>query len=221
VSRVYFTDRDLGKRSHPGYVDRFHEDLTQPGLRIPLTADANLFAAAAELGKIVIWLQTFGERFADDHAGRPASPPRMAGPSQPHIPAAGAIPQSPQYMPDSIDYDSATRRLHVGGGYVENVPPEVWEYEVSGKHVLRQWFSYRKADRERPIIGDRRQPSKLGDIQPDHWLAEYTTELLNVIHVLGRLVELEPIQAELLDQICDGPLISSSEIESARGIIER
>jgi hypothetical protein len=50
----------------------------------------------------------------------------------------------------------------------------------------------------------RRPPSKLGDIQPDHWLAEYTTELLNVLHVLALLVELEPQQAELLEKICDG-----------------
>lgn len=60
---------------------------------------------------------------------------------------------------------------------------------------LTQWFSYRKKNRERPIMGDRRPPSKLGDIQPDHWLAEYTTELLSVLHVLALLVEKEPDQA--------------------------
>ena len=60
----------------------------------------------------------------------------------------------------------------------------------SGKRVLTQWFSYRKKNRERPIIGDRRPPSKLGEIQPDRWLGEYTTELLNVLNVLGRLVAL-------------------------------
>src|SRR5207249_8735237 len=95
-----------------------------------------------------------------------------------------------------------------------NGPPrhalEVWHYEVSGKRVLTQWFSYRKRHRERPIIGDRRPPSKLGDIQPDHWLAEYTTELLNVLHVLGLLVEMEPAQAKLLKVICEGPTLNYS-----------
>lgn len=91
----------------------------------------------------------------------------------------------------------------VGDGYIENVPLAVWNYEVSGKRVLTQWFSYRKKNRERPIIGDRRQPSKLGDIQPDHWPAEYTAELLNVLHVLALLVELEPEQAKLLEAICE------------------
>jgi hypothetical protein len=73
--------------------------------------------------------------------------------------------------------------------------------------VLTQWFSYRKKNRERPIIGDRRPPSKLGDIQPEGWLAEYTTELVNVLHVLGLLVALEPAQAELMEVICGGPTL--------------
>ena len=72
---------------------------------------------------------------------------------------------------------------------------------------LTQWFSFRKKNRERPIIGDRRPPSKLGDIQPDHWLAEYTTELLNVQHVLALLVEMEAAQAKLLEAICGGPTL--------------
>ena len=107
-------------------------------------------------------------------------------------------------MPNEIGYDEAKRRLLVGKGSVENVPPEVWNYEVSGKRVLTQWFSYRKKQRERPIMGDRRRPSKLGDIQPDHWLAEYTTELLSVLHVLALLVEKEPDQSQRLEAICAG-----------------
>src|SRR5664279_6478800 len=103
-------------------------------------------------------------------------------------------------MPDSINYDATTKRLLVGQGYVENVEPKMWLYEVSGKQVLLQWFSYRKLHRERPIIGDHRPPSPLGDIQPNHWLPEYTTELINVLNVLGFLVELEPVQAKLLDK---------------------
>ncbi len=69
-----------------------------------------------------------------------------------------------------MDYDSAKRRLTIGTGYIENVTPEMWAYEVSGKPVLRHWFSHRRRDRSRPIIGDRRPPSPLDAIQPDHWL---------------------------------------------------
>ena len=45
----------------------------------------------------------------------------------------------------------------------------------------------------------------VGEIHPEHWLAEYTTELLNVLHVLALLVELEPKQAKLREAICAGP----------------
>jgi hypothetical protein len=94
------------------------------------------------------------------------------------------------------------------------VPKAVWEYEVSGKQVLVQWFSYRCRDRSRPIIGDRRPPSPLDRVQPAAWLAEYTTELLNVLHVLGRLVALEPRQADLLARICEGALLSADHLRS-------
>ena len=90
----------------------------------------------------------------------------------------------------------------------------VWEYEVSGKQVLVQWFSYRRLDRSRPIIGDRRQPSPLEKIQPNGWLAEYTTELMNVLHVLGCLVALEPRQADLLNRICDSQLLNADSLRA-------
>ena len=118
-------------------------------------------------------------------------------------------------MPDSVHYDATAKRLLVGQGYVENVEPEVWLYEVSGKQVLLQWFSYRKLNRERPIIGDRRKPSPLGAIQPVRWLAEYTTELINLLNVLGWLVDLEPAQAALLERVCAGPTISAEELRIA------
>jgi hypothetical protein len=203
--------------AQPAFTNRFKSDLVQPGLHVPLTADADLFFKTAEVGRTIIWLQTFGERFVDTKSGRRAGPPRLSPKSSPRIPADGAIAADSGAIPDTIQYDEGKCRLLIGSGYVENVSTEMWNYEVSGKHVLRQWFSYRKASRERPVIGDRRPPSKLGNIQPDHWLAEYTTELLNVLHVLGRLIELESSQAELLEQICSSPMISKDDLLSAIG----
>ncbi len=62
----------------PAYTARFARDLVQPGLRIPLTGDPALFEAAVRLGREVIWLHTFGERFANLRRGgrraRRASP---------------------------------------------------------------------------------------------------------------------------------------------------
>jgi hypothetical protein len=201
--------------ANPAFTARFKSELIQPGLRVPVTADAEIFVAATELGRTVIWLHTFGARFADPKRGRAAGPPRLPKDVAPRIPAAGAISQDPAEMPDTIDYDKAKRRLIIGSGYVDGVAPEVWDYEVSGKHVLRQWFSYRKANRDRPIIGDRRQPSKLGDVQPDRWLAEYTTELINVLNVISWLIKLEQPQAELLELVCSGQTISTEDLRVA------
>ena len=201
--------------AHPAFTARFQGDLSTPGLRIPVTAARDVFAEAVELGRTVIWLHTFGERMADPEKGRPAQPPRLPVARRPNIPKEGAIPQDPAAMPDSINYDASKKRLLIGTGYVENVEPRVWNYEVSGKQVLLQWFSYRKANRERPLIGDRRPPSPLGNIQPDHWLAEYTTELVNVLNVLGWLVDLEPALAALLETICSGPTLSTAALKEA------
>ena len=197
--------------AHPDYVARFAENLVQPGLRIPLTADGALFDEAVAVGRQVVWLHTFGERFSEGH---PAGPPRVAA-DGPTIPRDGAIPSHPGAMPETIAYSPEARRLHVGSGHIDNVSPAVWDYEVSGKLVLRQWFSYRGKDRGRPLIGDRRPPSPLGEIQPEGWLAEYTAELLNVLHVLTRLVALEPRQANLLRRIVEGPLLDAETLRVA------
>lgn len=206
-------DPDERERGEVGkeFLERRAElDLSIPGLRIPLTADAKLFGEAVALGRTVIWLHTFGDRMADEDAGRPFGPPRLSG-DRPRVPKGGTIPDDA----DTISYDAATQRLLIGTGFIENVPPAVWRYEVSGKQVLGQWFSYRRRNRERPIIGDRRPPSPLGDIQPEEWLPEYTSELLNLLNVLGALVELEPAQAALLEKVCAGALIAASEVEAA------
>lgn len=131
------------------------------------------------------------------------------------IGAEGAIPSTPEDFPNELRYDAAARRLFVGKGYVDNVSKAMFDYDVSGMNVLSQWFSYRKKDRRRPIIGDRRPPSPLSDIQPDHWLAEYTSDLLDLLHVLGRLVALEPAQAQVLEDILGATLLEYEQLTAA------
>jgi hypothetical protein len=143
--------------AHPAFTARFAPDLVRPGLRVPLTADAGLFAEAVALGREVIWLHCYGERFSDPTANWPKQAPRLPKEHAPYIPADGAIPSAPEPLPDTMDYDPAKRRLKIGKGYVENVTPQMWGYEVSGKQVLRHWFSYRRRDRSPPH--HRRPPS--------------------------------------------------------------
>ena len=201
--------------AHPAYTARFQQDFLTPGLRIPLTAEERQFEQAIIIGQHVLWLHTYGERLTDATRDRPAKPPRLPVERRPTIPKDGTISEEPEEMPDVLNYDAGKHRLLVGHGFIDNVTPAMWAYEVSGKQVLVQWFSYRKRNRERPIIGDRRPPSKLGDIQPDHWLPEYTTELLNVLNVLGLLIDLEPAQAALLEAVCSGPLITEANLKAA------
>ena len=205
--------------AHSGYTARFAGDLVRPGLRFPMTSEASLFAEGVEIGREVVWLHCFGERFADAGAGRPSGAPRMADGEGPVIRKAGAIPTKAHSFPEDIKYDASARRLKVGTGCVDNVGPEVWSYEVSGKQVLAQWFSYRRRDRSRPLMGDRRAPSALERVQPEGWLAEYTTELMNVLHVLGRLVALEPRQSDFLRRVCEGSLLSAEGLR-ARGAFD-
>lgn len=203
--------------AHPAYTARFQPDLVQPGLRVPLTADPALFAKAAALGAEVIWLHTYGERFADAAAGRPKAPPRMPAGERPTIPEGGGIPGAPEPLPETMEYDPAKRRLHVGKGFVDNVSPHVWGYEVSGKQVVWHWFSYRRRDRTRPQIGDKRPPSPLDSIKPDYWLAEYTADLIDLLNVLGRVVAIEPAQADLMQRILSAELIRAERLKAALG----
>ena len=48
--------------AHGGYSDMFWEQLEHDSVRVPITADSSLFSEAIELGRRLIWLQTFGER---------------------------------------------------------------------------------------------------------------------------------------------------------------
>ncbi len=195
--------------SHPAFTARFADDMAKPGVRVPITTDADLFAEAAEVGRTVVWLHCFGERFSDAANGRPPSAPRLAPKNAPKIPAGGTIGQSGE-LPAEMRYDAVSHRLHVGDGRIDGVPPAVWAYEVSGMNVLQQWFSYRNATRERPQ--HERRDSPLSKVVPGRWPHEYTSDLLDIINVLGRLVELEPLQASLLERICAGSTIPGAEL---------
>jgi Type ISP C-terminal specificity domain len=193
--------------AHAGYVKKFREYLaTDPGIRIPITRDAALWDEAVQLGREVIWLHTFGERFVDPRAGRPPGPPRLRA-YRPKV--LTEIPDAEERMPLSIDHDPVTETLYVGEGAIAPVPAAVWEYEVSGRRVVKKWFEYRK----RNPTGRRSSP--LDNINAEFWARSMTTRLLELLNVLGRCVALEPRQSTLLDQILNGPLVTYEDLEGA------
>ncbi len=193
---------------HPAYTARFAADLGVPGLRIPLTADRSLFDEAVELGERVLWLHTYGRRHADDGAGRPSGAPRLPTNIRPRVMVT--ISDAESAMPETIAYDQERRTLHVGEGEIAPVGPEVWDYEVSGMGVVKRWFDRRKRD------PDGRRSSPLDTLFPASWDPEWTSELLELLNVVALLIELEPLQADLLERILDAPLIRVADLTEAR-----
>ncbi len=196
-----------GLSAHPGYVERFGADLELPGLRIPVSADAVLFARAVGLGRRVIWLHSYGERFADAGEGRPPGPPRVTGEDRPLV--MTGIPDDEAGMPEMIGFDLASGTLAVGAGRVTGVTEAMWEYEVSGYKLLRRWFNRRKREPE------GRRSSPLDDIVARSWASTWTSELVDLLHVLALLIELEAEQAAVLDEILEAPLVTVEGLTAA------
>ncbi|WP_159942087.1 type ISP restriction/modification enzyme [Nocardiopsis sp. FR6] len=199
--------------AHPGYTAAFREELRTPGIRIPLTADPELWDRAVKIGREVVWLHTYGVRMRDPAARRPAHMPRLPRPRRPQV--IEEIPDRPGHLPDRIWHDGGQGPggpcLHVGEGVIAPVETAAWEYEVGGMHVIRKWFAARERD-PRHV----RRGSPLDDIRPNRWTPEFTEQLLHLITVLTRLVDLEPSQRDLLARIRTGPLITVEELGGAR-----
>lgn len=193
--------------SHPGFTAKFAEELETPGVRVPLTYDQELFQRGVELGREVIWLHTYGQRLVDPAAGRPLGSPRLPEDRRPKV--LVAIPVNEVGMPDEIAYEPETQTLLVGDGRISPVPPGVWAYEVGGMAIVKKWFGYRK---RRPA---GRRMSELDAIHPTTWSSDMTSDLLALLNVLARTVELEADQQDLLDHVLAGPLITVDDLASS------
>ena len=194
-----------GVTAHPAYTERFAAELKNPGIRVPLTADPVLWAEAVAIGEEVLWLHTYGERYSDPAKGRELGAPKLPQGQRPKVIAT--IPDTADDMPETITYDEATKTLHIGRGQIRPVSPAAWTYETSGMRIVRHWFAYRKKNRA------GRRSSSLDDINANHWPSRYTTCFLELLNVLEMCIDLEPRQTDLLARICDGPLITVSDLK--------
>lgn len=185
------------------YQQLFHEALKTPGPRVPMTADAGLWNEAVALGRELLWLHTSAERCTDAAVGRGNRIPRMDG-----IGWQTPVAKMPQTSAD-IRYDKGTQRLRVGDGVITGVRPDVWSYSVSGMEVVKKWLGYRTAKGAGRAASSK---NPLDRIRATAWPDEWNDELLDLLRVLTRTVELQPVQAELLDRICAGPLIAAHEL---------
>ena len=178
--------------AHPAYTERFAEELRVPGPRVPLTKDPSLFREGVELGAHLLWLHTYGERYAEGRSWPPKGRARWAKP--------------PSAYPEGHNYDPETRILHVGDGKVEDVAPEVYGFEVSGFFPVKSWLGFRQKNRR------GRKSSPLDGIVPSKWTPDLGRELLELLWVLEKTLEIYPEQKELLQKVLEGPLFIVDEL---------
>lgn len=196
-----------GVVAHPAFTERFADELTTPGIRVPMTTDLELWREAVGLGRQVVWLHTYGDAFASDREERPPTDIRF-----PKGDARQPLSLEPvTKMPEELCYRADTQILKLGDGEWGPVKPAVVDYTVGGRNVLKSWFNYRKKS-----PGGKRS-SPLDDIHVDEWPSEWTVELIDLLTVLTRLVELEPAQADLLDRILAGPIAAKDDL-AAHGV---
>lgn len=176
-----------GLTAMSAFTDRFSEELGEAAgpVRIPITSDAALFDEVAALGGELLWLHTWGERFAD-------------GRSLPAARAAEITPVAGAY-PEKFRWDPPARTLVVGSGSFGPVEREIWEFEVSGLKVLQSWLGYRMK------AGKGKKSSPLDDIRPDRWT--FTPELLTLLAILEQTIALTPKAAALLERVVSGALV--------------
>jgi Type ISP C-terminal specificity domain/N-6 DNA Methylase len=194
--------------AHGGFTRQFRDELQQPGIRVPLTAEPSLWSEAVELGRVVLWLHTFGNRFVDPAAGRQYGLEDLLAISGPRV--ITTIPDGPDDRPDELWHDAGRQVLQVGAGEIGPVSSAVFSYEVAGMRVVPHWFEYRRKHSRH-----RRRSSALDDVNGGGWTPTLTQDLLYLLTVLDRCVDLEPQQADLLERICKAPLITRDDLTDA------
>ena len=188
VSPEDFVAYLYGLLSQPAFTERFTKELGNSEIRVPITADVNLFERVAALGRELLFLHTYGERFQTNQSW-----PQNTTKCLRAVPSEG--------LPEKFSYSETTKILSVGDGQFGPVKSNVWEYEVSGLKVVQSWLGYRLANRK------GKKSSPLDNIAPAGWSSEFTTEFLQLLNLLERTVELHSCQADLLKSVVSGPLL--------------
>ena len=188
--------------AHPGFTSTFLDELVTPGIRVPITLYPQLWNRAVELGRQVVWAQTYGEAFADEAAGRPSRDVRFGAGDPRRIQLTRTVTK----MPTALTYDAGRKVLSAGAGEWGPVEAAVVDYAVGGRKVVKSWFDYRKKD----PAGRRSSP--LDDIHVDSWPGEWSVELTDLLSAVTRLVDLEKAQASLLEAVLAGPLATTTTL---------
>ncbi len=185
----------LGGQSYTG---RFWNELETPGPRVPITKDKNGFRRGVDLGKRLIWLHTYAERFLGDDRGDVV--PKGSATS------IKGVSSDPANYPEDFAYDSEKKEIRIGDGFFGPVATEIWDFEVSGLKVVQSWLAYRMKERA------GRKSSPLDDIRPDLWTPRMTDEFLELLWVLEETLAMEPDLSSLLDEIVAGECFLAKDL---------
>ncbi|MFF5968945.1 type ISP restriction/modification enzyme [Streptomyces collinus] len=188
---------------HSAFTEHFAEELLTPGIRLPLTRDPVLWSEAVGIGHEFLWAATYGD-VGSPPDGQESVVFPVGDRRQVRYETGIGSP-----VPDTLAYDTETATLRVGPGVFTGVPPEVWNYEVGGMNVVKKWFGYRKAS------PTSRKTSPLDDIHVTSWPSEWTEELVELLSVLRRLVDLAPAQQALTTKIVGSPVVTVADLTSA------
>ena len=183
----------------PAYVETYSEELTVPGPRIPITKDRAVFQQAAQLGRRLIWLHTYGERFVP-------SGQRSGEVPQGRARNPRTVPGEPKNYPEDFFYNETSEMLRVGKGEFGPVPKAVWDFSVSDFHVVHSWLNYRMKD------GAGRSSSPLDEIRPQQWTMGMTDELLQLLWVLEATVAIFPNLKQTLEAVIAGETFRADEL---------
>ena len=77
---------------------------------------------------------------------------------------------------------------------------------MSGLKVVQSWLDYRMKG------GAGKRSSPLDDIRPERWTDQFTTELLELLHVLEATLESYPEQRRLLGEVLAGDCIQARDL---------
>lgn len=180
------------------YTRRFWNELETPGPRVPLTKDGKTFSAAAKLGRKLIWLHTYAQRFRGEDRGDEVPQGKAT--------TIKGVSSDPAKYPETYSYDPVALEVLVGDGRFGPVAPEVWEFEVSGLKVVQSWLGYRMKKR----AGKKSSP--LDEVRPERWAARMSEELLELLWVLEATLMMEPELEKVLDKIVAAPCFTEAEL---------
>ena len=184
------------------YTRRFWNELRTPGPRVPLTKSGVIFAEAVSLGRKLIWLHTYAQRFRGEDRGEEV----LQGAAT----TIRGIPSDEAAYPIEYSYDANKQEIAVGAGRFGPVAAEIWEFEISGLKVVQSWLSYRMK------VRSGRKSSPLDDIRPERWTSRMSDNFLELLWVLEFTLAMEPDLEGVLDKIVVAPCFNAAELPTPK-----